>query len=149
MPQNIALANAAKSSIRAAVEHVFAHQTNRFGLFIRTIGIARAKAKLFLVKITYNVDRLIFHERARAAGSIRLQSGNPRRNKRSASNRSPQSAATDPLRRSNRRFPENDHLNEPVNAGVQLVPSTIRSNSACRSKAMTMASRSQSAASSM
>lgn len=68
LPQNIARANAAKSSIRAAVEHVFAHQTNRFGLFIRTIGIARADAKLFLVKITYNIERLIFHERARAAG---------------------------------------------------------------------------------
>jgi IS5 family transposase len=68
MPQNIARANAAKSSIRAAVEHVFAHQKNRFGLFIRTIGIARAEAKLVLANIAYNFDRLIFHERARAAG---------------------------------------------------------------------------------
>jgi hypothetical protein len=42
MPRNIARANAAKSSIRAAIQHVFAHQKNRFGLFIRTIGIARA-----------------------------------------------------------------------------------------------------------
>lgn len=67
MPQNIARANAAKSSIRAAVEHVFAHQKNRFGLFIRTIGIARAEAKLILANIAYNFDRLIFHERARAA----------------------------------------------------------------------------------
>ncbi len=68
MPQNIARANAAKSSIRAAVEHVFAHQKNRFGLFIRTIGIARAEAKLTLANIAYNFDRLIFHERARAMG---------------------------------------------------------------------------------
>ena len=68
MPQNIARANAAKSSIRAAVEHVFAHQKNRFGLFIRTIGIARAEAKLILANIAYNFDRLIFHERARTAG---------------------------------------------------------------------------------
>ena len=68
MPQNIARANAARSSIRAAVEHVFAHQKNRFGLFIRTIGIARAEAKLILANIAYNFDRLIFHERARAAG---------------------------------------------------------------------------------
>ncbi|HQU11578.1 MAG TPA: transposase family protein [Acidiphilium sp.] len=36
MPHNIARANAAKSAIRAHVEHVFAHQKNRFGLFIRT-----------------------------------------------------------------------------------------------------------------
>ena len=68
MPQNIARANAAKSSIRAAVEYVFAHQKNRFGLFIRTIGLARAEAKLVLANIAYNFDRLIFHERARAAG---------------------------------------------------------------------------------
>ncbi len=68
MPQNIARANAAKSSIRAVVEHVFAHQKNRFGLFIRTIGIARAEAKLTLANIAYNFDRLIFHERARAMG---------------------------------------------------------------------------------
>lgn len=34
-----ARANAAKSAIRAWVEHVFAHQKNCFGLFIRTIGL--------------------------------------------------------------------------------------------------------------
>lgn len=68
MPQNIARANAAKSSIRAVVEHIFAHQKNRFGLLIRTIGIARAEAKLTLANIAYNFDRLIFHERARAMG---------------------------------------------------------------------------------
>lgn len=68
LPQNIARANAAKSSIRARIEHVFAHQKNRFGLFIRTIGIARAEAKLTLANIAYNFDRLIFHERARAMG---------------------------------------------------------------------------------
>ncbi|EIZ78135.1 hypothetical protein WSK_3273 [Novosphingobium sp. Rr 2-17] len=28
------------------IEHVFAHQNNRFGLVIRTIGIKRAEAKL-------------------------------------------------------------------------------------------------------
>ncbi len=68
MPQNIARANAAKSSIRAHVEHVFAHQKNRYGLFIRTIGLARAEAKLTLANIAYNFDRLVFHERAKARG---------------------------------------------------------------------------------
>lgn len=68
MPQNIARANAGKSSIRAAVEHVFAHQKNRFGLFIRTIGIARAEAKLILANTACNFERLIFHERARSMG---------------------------------------------------------------------------------
>ena len=63
MPKATARANAAKSAIRARVEHVFAHQKNRFGLFIRTIGIKRAEAKLTLANLAYNFDRLIFHER--------------------------------------------------------------------------------------
>jgi hypothetical protein len=53
-------------------KHVFSHQKNRFGLFIRAIGIARVKAKLVLANIAYNFDRLIFHERVGALGSIRL-----------------------------------------------------------------------------
>ncbi len=66
MPHATARANARKSSIRAAVEHVFAHQKIRFGLFIRTIGIARAEAKLTLANVAYNMNRLIFHERRAA-----------------------------------------------------------------------------------
>lgn len=61
-------ANAKKSSIRAKVEHVFGHQKNRYGLFIRTIGLARAEAKLILANLAYNFDRLIFHERRKAMG---------------------------------------------------------------------------------
>lgn len=38
------------------------------GLFIRTIGLARAEAKLTLANIAYNFDRLVFHERTRAIG---------------------------------------------------------------------------------
>ena len=68
MPKATARANARKSSIRARVEHVFAHQKNRFGLFIRTIGLARADAKLTLANLAYNFDRLIFHERRNAMG---------------------------------------------------------------------------------
>lgn len=63
MPQRTARANAKKSAIRARVEHVFAHQKMRYGLFIRTIGMARAEAKLTLANLAYNFDRLIFHER--------------------------------------------------------------------------------------
>ncbi|MDD7911504.1 transposase [Pseudovibrio exalbescens] len=48
MPEATGRANAKKSSIRARVEHVFAHQKNRYGLFIRTIGLARAEAKIAL-----------------------------------------------------------------------------------------------------
>ena len=68
MPKATARANARKSSIRARVEHVFAHQKNKFGLFIRTIGIKRAEAKLTLANIAYNMDRLVFHERRAAMG---------------------------------------------------------------------------------
>lgn len=63
MPRAIARANAAKSSIRAHVEHVFAHQKNCSGMFIRTIGLARAEAKLTRCNLAYNFNRLIFHER--------------------------------------------------------------------------------------
>ena len=68
MLEATARANAKKSSVRARVEHVFAHQKNLFGLFIRTIGIARAEAKLTLANLAYNFDRLIFHERKAALG---------------------------------------------------------------------------------
>jgi hypothetical protein len=64
----MARANAARSAIRARVEHVFAHQKNRYGLFIRTIGIARAQAKLTLANLACNFDRLIFHKRRAATG---------------------------------------------------------------------------------
>ncbi|MEM9099144.1 MAG: transposase [Pseudomonadota bacterium] len=47
-------ADARKSSLRARVEHVFAHQKNRFRLFIRTIGLARAEAKLTLANLACN-----------------------------------------------------------------------------------------------
>lgn len=68
MPEQMARANAAKSAIRARVEHVLAHQKYRYGLFIRTIGIARAEAKLTLANLAYNFDHLIFHERCAATG---------------------------------------------------------------------------------
>lgn len=68
MPEHTSRANAAKSAIRARVEHVFAHQKGRYGLFIRTIGLARAQAKLTLANLAYNFDRLIFHERQASTG---------------------------------------------------------------------------------
>ena len=68
MPKAMARANAAKSAIRAKVEHVFAHQKNKFGLFIRTIGIKRAEAKLTLANLAYNFDRLVFHEKRAIMG---------------------------------------------------------------------------------
>jgi len=61
-------ANRTKSKIRATVEHVFAQEKAHMGLFIRTIGIKRAEAKIMLVNLAYNMRRLIFHERRAAAG---------------------------------------------------------------------------------
>ncbi len=61
-------ANAKRSTVRARVEHVFARQKDQMGLFIRTIGIARAEAKITLANLVYNIDRLIFHERRAATG---------------------------------------------------------------------------------
>jgi IS5 family transposase len=57
-----------KTAIRAAVEHVCARQKTCYGLFIRTIGLARAEAKLTLANIACNFDRLILHERRPSAG---------------------------------------------------------------------------------
>lgn len=68
MPERIAKANAAKSKVRARVEHVFAHQKAKMGLFIRTIGLHRAEAKITLANLAYNMNRLIFHERRAAMG---------------------------------------------------------------------------------
>jgi transposase, IS5 family len=59
-------ANARKSSVRVHVEHVFAVQKNQMDIFIRTIGKARAEAKLGIANIAYNIKRLIFHEKRRA-----------------------------------------------------------------------------------
>lgn len=44
------------------------------GMGIRTIGMARAQAKLTLANLAYNSDRLIFHERCAATGKVCLQS---------------------------------------------------------------------------
>jgi|GEM_PF-2423420 len=63
-------ANAKKPSIRASIDHVFAHQKNRYSLFIRTIKIKRADVILTSANLTYNMDRLIFHECRRIAGSV-------------------------------------------------------------------------------
>jgi IS5 family transposase len=68
MPDNIRRGNAAKSKVRARVEHVFGEQKNHMGLFIRTIGITRAEAKITLANLAYNMKRLVFHERRALMG---------------------------------------------------------------------------------
>ena len=59
-------ANAARSKIRSAVEHVFATQKHRMSLFIRTIGIERAKTKIGLANIVFNFKRLLYWEQKMA-----------------------------------------------------------------------------------
>ena len=50
--------NKEKSKTRARVEHIFGFVENSMnGSFVRTIGIARAKAKIGMMNLTYNICR--------------------------------------------------------------------------------------------
>ena len=52
--------NRTKSTVRVRVEPVFGAQTNDMGgTLVRTIGIARAKAKIGMKNIAYNMRRLV------------------------------------------------------------------------------------------
>ena len=42
------------------LEHVFARQKGPMGLYIRTIGIARARTKIGLANIVYNMKRVLW-----------------------------------------------------------------------------------------
>ena len=60
-------ANHLKSKVRVRVEHVFAAQQNSLGgRIVRTIGIVRAKAKIGLQNLAYNIRRLVTLERLAA-----------------------------------------------------------------------------------
>ncbi len=66
MPKAVARADATKSKVRARVEHVFAEQKGRMGLFIRTIGIARAEATITLTNMAFNMKRWCWLDRRSA-----------------------------------------------------------------------------------
>ena len=52
--------NRTKSTERVRVEHVFGAQTNDMGgTLVRTVGIARAKAKIGMKNLAYNMRRLV------------------------------------------------------------------------------------------
>jgi transposase, IS5 family len=55
-------ANGRRSKVRAAVEHVFARQKGPMALFVRTIGMVRAKAKIGMANLVYNLTRYVWHE---------------------------------------------------------------------------------------
>jgi IS5 family transposase len=52
--------NRTKSTVRVRVEHVFGAQTNDMGgTLVRTIGMVRARAKIGMKNLTYNMRRLV------------------------------------------------------------------------------------------
>jgi IS5 family transposase len=67
MPDATRRANAEKSKVRSRVEHVFAAQKDRMGLFVRTIGIARTRVKIGMANLVYNFKRLVFWRKTVAA----------------------------------------------------------------------------------
>lgn len=68
MPAAHRSANRARSVVRARVEHPFAEQKSRMGLFVRTIGRARAAIKIGMANLAYNLRRLVWHQRRAAFG---------------------------------------------------------------------------------
>src|SRR5438874_13272608 len=68
LPERIRIANARKSKVRSAVEHVFAHQKGLMGLIIRTIGLARAREKIGLANLAYNMRRFVWLQGRSAPG---------------------------------------------------------------------------------
>ena len=53
------LSNRMKSKVRARVEHVFGAQAAMGGHLVRTIGLQRAKVKIGLMNLVYNMKRLL------------------------------------------------------------------------------------------
>jgi IS5 family transposase len=67
MSEATARANGRRSKIRSRIEYVFAHQKARMGLFVRTIGIARATMKIGMANLVYNITRYVWHEKRAAS----------------------------------------------------------------------------------
>ena len=67
MSEATARANGRRSKVRAFVEHVFAHQKSSMGLFVRTIGIARATTKIGMANLAYNLTRFVWHQKQTAS----------------------------------------------------------------------------------
>ena len=62
MSEATSRANGRRSKVRAFVEHVFARQKAQMKLFIRTIGIERARVKIGMANIAYNLTRYVWHQ---------------------------------------------------------------------------------------
>ena len=60
--------NATRSRVRARVEHVFGHQATAMGgKLVRIIGLVRAKMKIGMQNLTYNMSRFVHLQGARAS----------------------------------------------------------------------------------
>lgn len=60
--------NTTRSRVRARVEHVFGHQATAMGgKLVRTIGLLRARAKIGMQNLVYNMRRFVHLERVAAA----------------------------------------------------------------------------------
>lgn len=62
MSGRAARANGRRSKVRSLVEHVFAQQKSRIGLFVRSIGLARATTKIGMANLAYNFTRDVWHQ---------------------------------------------------------------------------------------
>ncbi len=63
-------ANTARSKVCARVEHVFGVQKNGMGAgIVRTIGIIRARCKIGMTNLVYNMRRVVCLERMVAAAA--------------------------------------------------------------------------------
>ena len=61
-------ANTTRSKVRARIEHVFGHQQNSMGgKIVRSIGIVRARFKIGMMNLGYNIRRLVQLKRMAAA----------------------------------------------------------------------------------
>jgi transposase, IS5 family len=62
--------NTKRSGIRAPVEHIFGFQQNSLGgKFIRTVGSIRARAKIGLMNLAYNMKRYVYLTKSKPAHS--------------------------------------------------------------------------------
>ncbi|EIZ82174.1 transposase IS4 family protein [Methylobacterium sp. GXF4] len=55
-------ASRSRSKVRSGVETMVAARKHRFGLFVRTIGLARARTKIGLANLAYNLKRFLWIE---------------------------------------------------------------------------------------
>ncbi len=62
MSERMSRANGRRSKVRSAIEHVFARQKGPMRLFVRTIGIVRARAKIGMANLAYNLSRYVWHQ---------------------------------------------------------------------------------------